>query len=107
MTTFVAAGLPGRRISRPFSSVPAYLICIGAIAAVQAALGAAGYFYLDDIDMTAPRRNANADLVTGRHSAVVVPTPDAAFDRAVITSADPSADICLSATAGYVAAYLR
>jgi hypothetical protein len=57
--------------------------------------------------MTAPRRNANADLVTGRHSAVVVPTPDAAFDRAVITSADPSADICLSATAGYVAAYLR
>jgi hypothetical protein len=37
----------------------------------------------------------------------VVATPDAAFDRAVITSADPSADICLNATAGYAAADLR
>jgi hypothetical protein len=60
MTTFVPVAPPDRRAalrSAPYRALPLYSLVVGAIAAVQGvvigSLGVAGYFYLDDIDMTA------------------------------------------------------
>ena len=48
----------------------------------------------------APRRNGTPMLAAGAYRSVLLGTPNRAFDRAVVTSVNPDAVICLSVKAG-------